>query len=113
MFYYDRQGNRITRYEWAAIYSDSAYRIIRQEKIGHPRTKWLSTVWLGLDHSYLLNEPKRPVIFETMLFNKGKWLELGMWRYSTEEDARTGHMILSERYRYNRKQRRRRHPRKE
>lgn len=53
---------------------------------------WVSTVFLGLDHSYL-NGP--PLLFETMAFPNQKDLrELLCWRYSTKEQAEAGHAFL-------------------
>ena len=46
----------------------------------------VSTVFLGLDHSF---EEDMPILFETMIFG-GKFDE-EMWRYSTWEDAEKGH----------------------
>lgn len=51
----------------------------------------VSTVWLGLDHSY--TPGGRPKIFESMVFYKS-YDELDMYRYTTEEEARLGHKML-------------------
>lgn len=54
--------------------------------------KWISTVWLGIDHRY---GDGPPLIFETMVFTAdGEWGELDMQRYSTEEAARAGHVEM-------------------
>lgn len=69
------------------LLSNPDYKIIKQETL--PNGKFVSTVWLGLDHS-LTGEA--PLIFETMVFSeKGKWDELDMERYATLEEARKGH----------------------
>ncbi len=47
----------------------------------------VSTVWLGLDHSFGIGE--KPLIFETMIF--GGAHNGYQERYSTEEEAREGH----------------------
>lgn len=49
----------------------------------------VSTVFLGLDHSFLSEGP--PVLFETMIFGgeHDGWME----RYSTWEEAEIGHNI--------------------
>ena len=49
----------------------------------------VSTVWLGLDHSY---DGGPPLIFETMVFGGG--LDLEMERYSTEAEALAGHAAM-------------------
>jgi hypothetical protein len=51
----------------------------------------VSTVWLGLDHSWTTYGEGPPVIFETMIF--GGPADQMMWRYSTIEEAREGHLF--------------------
>ncbi|MDR3083419.1 MAG: hypothetical protein LBV60_21295 [Streptomyces sp.] len=48
----------------------------------------VSTVWLGLDHSFGAGPP---VIFETMVFRHGSRDDEDCQRYSTELEARIGH----------------------
>src|ERR1700684_1996349 len=52
--------------------------------------KWVSTVWLGVNHSFLRKEP--PLIFETMIHNieKDEWEDYEE-RYSTWKEAEEGH----------------------
>ena len=101
---YDRQGNRITIEEWGQLRKDRANIVVEQTQVG---VFFVSTVWLGLNHSFG-DEP--PVIFETMVFEQGDdnwvglramtdrdfspWLELKVRRYSTEDDARRGHAAI-------------------
>jgi len=59
----------------------------------------VSTIWLGLDHSFNVCEMKGkkhiPIIFESMVFGKCcGWSELDMNRYSTEDEAIQGHVEL-------------------
>lgn len=94
---YDRQGNPITTAEWGRLVADDDYRRIGLTEIG-PYT--VSTVWLGLDHSF---REGPPVIFETMVFTTSAWntdrteedhellLEIDAARYHTEQEAITGH----------------------
>lgn len=49
---------------------------------------WVSTVWLGLDHSFLPNQ--LPLIFETMVFFRSD-CGLEMNRYTTKRQALAGH----------------------
>jgi len=49
----------------------------------------VSTVFLGLDHRYFGEGP--PILFETMIF--GGPLDQSMWRYSSWDDAETGHRV--------------------
>jgi hypothetical protein len=121
--YYDRRGNQISFRESSMLWAlDEKYRIIKQEYVGD---YWVSTVWLGLDHSFGHGPP---LIFETMVFNHTlpkpprpptnmeigspemeQWLEdypeqtsasdLDMERYSTESDALEGHARMVEKVR--------------
>ena len=49
----------------------------------------ISTVWLGLDHSFCGAPP--PLVFETMVFEGGDSTDLYMDRYSTWDEAVAGH----------------------
>lgn len=52
--------------------------------------KWISTIWLGLDHNWCDNGP--PLIFETMVFiENGSGQEIYCERYSTWQEAEEGH----------------------
>lgn len=93
--YYDRQGQPITLHEWAAKMNDDAYkRVAITECAG----VMVSTVWLGLDHSFGSTGP--PVIFETMVFaseNAPEALAASdgeEWRYATEAEAMEGHRAV-------------------
>src|SRR5258705_6138330 len=55
---------------------------------------WVSTVFLGLDHSYLDGPP---ILFETMVFpskSKGDFGDNLCWRYPTKVAAAAGHAFL-------------------
>ena len=54
-----------------------------------PAGRRVSTVWLGLDHSFGREGP--PLIFETMLFERDSWSEEDVARHSTLEEAEAGH----------------------
>ena len=89
--YYDRQGNPITYQQWIDVRSHGqdaweAARRVDVTTIGDAR---VSTVWLGLDHSFGYGPP---VIFETMIFGG----EHDQWqnRYCTEEEALAGHQAV-------------------
>jgi hypothetical protein len=64
----------------------SKIKFVKQEKT------WMgffvSTVWLGLDHSFWPD--REPLIFETMVFFRGK-SDLDMDRYTTKQQAIEGH----------------------
>jgi hypothetical protein len=50
--------------------------------------KRVSTVWLGIDHSY---DHVKPLLFETMVFNEGTYDDLYCERYSSWDEAVKGH----------------------
>lgn len=58
-------------------------RHIADDKIGDVR---VSTVFLGLDHSFTKG---KPILFETMVF--GGEHDEEMWRYKTKKQAIAGH----------------------
>ena len=41
--------------EWANLLEDRDYKVIKQELLENG--KWVSTVWLGLDHNFGEGEP--------------------------------------------------------
>lgn len=80
--------------EWARWFDKNKERIVAQEKIG---AAFISTVFLGLDHSYSLKglrgDPGHvPELFESMIFG-GKLDEL-CWRYRSYIEAERGHKKL-------------------
>ena len=59
---------------------------------------YVSTVWLGLDHSFFSGPP---LIFETMVFSFfGRSLDIN--RYSTENEAWAGHWEMVNKWKFNR-----------
>lgn len=85
--YYDRQGNGIADIlTWAKGFEEKKKKVVKQK--GTWLGFWVSTVWLGLDHSFGASE--KPLIFESMVFFHGH-IDLDMDRYSTEEEAIAGH----------------------
>lgn len=98
--YYHRDG---TPYEgtpddpqgtlaWAKDFENRKDRRIGLDKVNGYR---ISTVWLGLDHSFMNG---KPLIFETMVFKGDSYAELDMERYSTEQEAKEGHLRMVEKY---------------
>jgi hypothetical protein len=89
ILYYDRQGRPISLEGWALLLRDLDYRRVGLDEVGG---FVISTVWLGLNHQWLASQP--PIIFETMVFSAEdeKPVEEYMDRYSTEEEARLGHL---------------------
>jgi hypothetical protein len=60
---YDRSGQPLPLLEGARLMEDREYRRIDETTL--PNGIWVSTVWLGFNHSYFGG---RPIIFETMVF---------------------------------------------
>lgn len=88
--YYDRQGRSLDPDRWANLFSDRDYQSLIKTLTS---SGMVSTVWLGLDHSFGTPDEKKsgvrpPLIFETLVY-KGE--EEIMYRYSTEEEAIQGH----------------------
>jgi hypothetical protein len=94
--YYDRQGNPLTLMEWAQSF-ETRQNQKRVAETTLPNGRWVSTVWLGLNHNY---GDGPPLIFETMVFpsKDGPLTELDCERYSTEAEALAGHARLVEKW---------------
>lgn len=88
--YFDRQGRPLTLGEWARRFESGLnYRLVDFTELrGGVR---VSTVWLGLDHSFGFGPP---LIFETMVF--GGPLDGEMMRYPTEAQAIRGHRQIAD-----------------
>jgi hypothetical protein len=72
-----------------AMWFEKAERHVADDKVGDVR---ISTVFLGLDHSF---GGGRPLIFETLVF--GGPLDGEMERYSTWDEAEAGHKQMAKR----------------
>jgi hypothetical protein len=87
--HYNRRGELISLEEWARLFEDLAYKRVFQCAL--PDGKWISTVWIGLDHNWDPNN-SRILIFETMVFESREGMEdLEQDRYETELEAMLGH----------------------
>lgn len=70
---------------WAMWYERSENRVVAWTQI---TSKCLvSTVFLGIDHRYFGGGP--PLLFETKIFGGPR--DEYLWRYSSWDDAQTGH----------------------
>jgi hypothetical protein len=90
--YYDMEGNPIDTRQWAVLF-ESDDRIIARTEL--PGGCQVSTVWLGLDHSFGTGPP---LIFESMVFGPDSSADLDMMRYTTREEAEAGHSVLVTRW---------------
>lgn len=70
--------------EWGRFF-ESGNRIVSQDDISGG--VHVSTVFLGIDHRHFGKGP--PIVFETMIF--GGELDQSTYRYSSWDDAETGH----------------------
>lgn len=79
--------------EWARWFEDNPKkRVVKQDEL--PNGYWISTIFLGLDHSFGSGPP---LIFETMAFKRGERLEeVDMNRYTTWDEAMEGHKKMVE-----------------
>lgn len=77
--------------EWAKWFEKSGkQRIVKQTMLKNG--KWVSTVFLGLDHNFFGG---KPYLFETMVFpSKTDYSELDCNRYSTWDEAAAGHLEM-------------------
>ena len=104
--HYDRQGNALTFEEFlhkaktqTKAERDAEHRVAADVL---PNGYWVSTVHLGLDHSFGQGPP---LIFETMVFpcdadgHVTSWSEEDCDRYSTEAGALAGHAAMVEKWR--------------
>jgi len=90
--YYWRDGTPMSMEEWSVAY-EKAQRdgTVRVALTVFPGDVQVSTVWLGLDHSFGYGPP---LIFESMVFGLDAAVDDIMRRYSTEEQAMTGHLHM-------------------
>ena len=78
--------------EWGRWF-ETADRRVAETTIGD---YWVSTVFLGLDHSF---GGAVPLLFETMVFKKGSSIDLDGKRYTFWDEAEAGHNTLVEKWR--------------
>jgi len=72
--------------EWADWFEHSNNRLMKQTNVRQAR---ISTVFLGIDHSFDTSGDSPAVLFETMIF--GGAYDQFQWRYSDPEEAITDH----------------------
>ena len=93
IMYYDMEGRPIGLEEWALLF-ESEERIIGRTEL--PGGCWVSTVWLGLDHSFGTGPP---LVYESMVFASHEDMtDLDCVRYTTREQAEAGHSELVTRW---------------
>lgn len=89
--FYNRQGKEITLKEFGELHRNLEYKRVFASTL--PDGRWLSTVWIGINHRFFGDGP--PLIFETMLFSHdGPGESLNEWRFATEQEALLWHEII-------------------
>ena len=92
--YFDKNGQPLDLDTWCQLLHDMAYKRIAETTL--PNGRWVSTVWLGLDHQW--GNGSR-LIFESMVFpSEDNMSELDMVRYSTLGEAQTGHEAMVQKW---------------
>ena len=81
--YFDKEGQPITLESWVKLAQDLSYKRIAHDEL--PNGKTVSTVWLGINHSF---RDTGLAIFETMIFPECEYCK----RYATLEEAKAGHL---------------------
>lgn len=100
--WYDKEGRPLTPEKFEQLQrTDPEYKRVASSVITSSADAsirlWVSTVWLGLDHSFTPGD--RPVIFETMVFSsEAPSRERACHRYCTEQEAREGHQELVQQF---------------
>jgi hypothetical protein len=88
---YDRDGNQMPYARWVwAMETQPGYSLIGHD---HVADGLVSTIWLGLDHSFGNTSP--PIIYETMLFDIDDWVD-HQDRYTSLDDAQKNHRYIVE-----------------
>lgn len=92
--YFDRKGNPISVLEWGKLWEDKEYRFVCSTPINDYMVK---TIWTGLNCIIFFEEP---VIFETRVYGpKGNPFLHYDSKYTTEEEALSGHETICQKVR--------------
>lgn len=66
--FYNKEGKEISVQEFTKLFEDKNYQVIKQDKLSNGY--FISTVWLGINHSFVFSE--KLLLFETMVFDSNK-----------------------------------------
>lgn len=93
--WYDKDGIPVSDRDANALLTDDTYKRVARSKVvsaADPTKSFdVSTVWLGLDHSF---GDGPPLIFETMVFAEGSSMDEDCRRYATQAQAQAGHVEM-------------------
>ena len=87
MPYFDKKGKPITADEWIELFDNMKYRRMLDTSVGWGR---VATVWIGVDHSHVIDGDEPPMIFETAVYGADDDEEFKE-AYSNVKDATEGH----------------------
>lgn len=93
--YYRLEGDAVHPVD-DLVKTNAGERVARDELVIDGAGVVVSTVFLGIDHSF--GRDGAPVLFETMVF-RGREEEPEQHRYSTIAEARAGHEVVTARVR--------------
>jgi hypothetical protein len=86
-YYYAKDGRPLDLASWAELLQDREYARIAAQRLDVDGVEVrVSTVWIGLDHSW---QPGTRHTYETMVFCEAQ--DEAQWRWCSEEHARAGH----------------------
>jgi hypothetical protein len=86
----NKQPYQVSLEESLSVYENPEMKIVQQDRL--PNGKFVSTVFLCMDHSWNRNPDHKPVLFETMVFpDVTSGADEYMERYTSYEDALEGH----------------------
>lgn len=93
--YFDREGLPISRRQCKKLLKEPGYKIVKQTQLTND--KFVSTVWIGLDHSF--SDDELPIIFEVAVFSTSKKGNMEyMERHRSEHQALEAHEFICECY---------------
>lgn len=94
--YYSPDGQPCTLRQYTAWREDKDIRQVALDELRWSRRRglWISTVYLGLDHGFGLEDGAPPLIYETMAFRRGTFDDADCERWATREQAAAGHEAL-------------------
>lgn len=82
--------------EWANWFEHNDRTVARSRVSAHGRSYDVSTVFLGLDHSFSLGQAELPELFETMVFTDDEddpWTDY-QCRWRSYLEAKRGHLVI-------------------